>query len=147
VNAEIGRLGRTAIPMHRVVDTLDIARRKHPGAPASLDALCARYGIDTSDRTLHGALLDAKLLADVYIELTGGRQASLGLTNVSSPRASTGEGGKARQRPSPLSPRLSDNEKRAHAEFVAALGGTRAWARHVRGFDAATDQPPKPAND
>lgn len=74
INHELGRLGFPAIPMRRVVDTLQMAREKFPGSPASLDALCKRFEIDNSSRTLHGALLDAQLLADVYIELTGGRQ-------------------------------------------------------------------------
>ncbi|MBZ0228961.1 MAG: DNA polymerase III subunit epsilon, partial [Bauldia sp.] len=72
INAELGRLGRTAVPGARMVDTLMLARRKHPAGPNSLDALCARYQIDTSRRTFHGALLDAELLAEVYIELIGG---------------------------------------------------------------------------
>src|SRR5215218_1751279 len=80
LNAELGRIGRPALRMGRVVDTLSLARRKHPGAPASLDALCARYGIDNSRRTKHGALLDAELLSEVYIELIGGKQADLGLS-------------------------------------------------------------------
>ena len=77
VNAELGRIGRPRIGDERIVDTLMLARRKHPGSPASLDALMARYQIDASRRTLHGALLDAELLSEVYIELIGGRQAAL----------------------------------------------------------------------
>lgn len=80
INAELERLGRGRIAAERIVDTLVLARRKHPGASNSLDALCARYGVDTSRRTKHGALLDSELLADVYAELIGGRQAALGLT-------------------------------------------------------------------
>ena len=79
VNAEFARLGIPAVDPARVVDTLAIARRRHPMGPNSLDALCRRYGIDNSHRTRHGALLDAELLADVYIEMNGGRQAALGL--------------------------------------------------------------------
>src|SRR5918993_3548325 len=82
LNAEFARTGHPALDMVRVVDTLSLARRKHPGAPASLDALCARYGIDNSRRTKHGALLDAEILAEVYIELIGGKQADLGLAIV-----------------------------------------------------------------
>ena len=79
LNVELGRIGETAIPAHRAIDTVQIARKKFPGAPASLDALCKRFNIDNSNRTLHGALLDAQLLAEVYLELKGGRQAGLGL--------------------------------------------------------------------
>jgi DNA polymerase III subunit epsilon len=79
LNGELGRCGRPAVHMGRMVDTLTIARSRHPGAKHTLDALCVRYGIDLSARQLHGALLDAQLLAQVYVELTGGRQITLGL--------------------------------------------------------------------
>ena len=79
LNAELAALGRPPIAMDRVTDTLALARRKHPGAPASLDALCDRYRIDRSRRVSHGALLDAEILVEVYGELTGGRQRSLSL--------------------------------------------------------------------
>jgi DNA polymerase-3 subunit epsilon len=79
INVELERSGRIAVPAARAVDTVPMARRKFPGAPASLDALCKRFNIDNSIRTLHGALLDAQLLAEVYLELLGGRQAGLGL--------------------------------------------------------------------
>jgi DNA polymerase-3 subunit epsilon len=79
VNGELGRCGRPLLAMDRMIDTLAIARTRHPGAKHSLDAMCARYGIDLSGRALHGALLDAQLLAQVYVELTGGRQITLGL--------------------------------------------------------------------
>ena len=79
LNVELEKLGKVALPMVRAVDTVQIARKKFPGAPASLDALCKRFNIDNSSRTLHGALLDAQLLAEVYLELLGGRQAGLGL--------------------------------------------------------------------
>ena len=78
LNAELDKLGKPAIPLQRATDTVQVARRKFPGSPASLDALCKRFGIDNSNRTLHGALLDAQLLAEVYLELLGGRQAGLG---------------------------------------------------------------------
>lgn len=77
VNAELTRLGRPPLGDDRIIDTLMLARRKHPGSPASLDALMSRYQVDASRRTLHGALLDAELLSEVYIELIGGRQAAL----------------------------------------------------------------------
>ncbi|HVI98076.1 MAG TPA: DNA polymerase III subunit epsilon [Sphingomonas sp.] len=79
INGELGRCGRVTVAMERMVDTLAIARQRHPGAKHTLDALCTRYGIDRSHRVLHGALLDAQLLAQVYVELTGGRQIGLGL--------------------------------------------------------------------
>jgi DNA polymerase-3 subunit epsilon len=79
VNGELGRCGRPLLAMDRMIDTLAIARTRHPGAKHSLDAMCTRYGIDLSARSLHGALLDAQLLAQVYVELTGGRQITLGL--------------------------------------------------------------------
>jgi DNA polymerase-3 subunit epsilon len=80
INVELERAGKPTIPFARAVDTVAMARKKFPGAPASLDALCKRFNIDNSNRTLHGALLDAQLLADVYLELMGGRQAGLVLT-------------------------------------------------------------------
>jgi DNA polymerase-3 subunit epsilon len=79
MNGELDACGRTLLPVERIVDTLQIARAKHPGAKHTLDALCVRYGVDLSARELHGALLDAQLLAQVFIELTGGRQIALGL--------------------------------------------------------------------
>jgi DNA polymerase-3 subunit epsilon len=90
INAELKRAGRQNFPMDRVVDTLAMARRRFPGSPASLDALCSRFGIDNSRRTRHGALLDAELLADVYIELIGGRQASFGLAEAGQRHAPRG---------------------------------------------------------
>jgi DNA polymerase-3 subunit epsilon len=80
LNAELGWVNRPALPMHQAIDTLAIARRKFPGSPASLDALCRRFGIDNSSRTLHGALLDSEILAEVYLELVGGRQPDLVLS-------------------------------------------------------------------
>ena len=79
INAELAAVGHAAIPPRRVIDTVAMARKKFPGSPASLDALCRRFGIDNSNRTLHGALLDAQLLSEVYLELLGGRQHGLGL--------------------------------------------------------------------
>jgi DNA polymerase-3 subunit epsilon len=81
INGELGRCGRVTVAVDRMVDTLAIARTRHPGAKHTLDALCTRYGIDRSHRVLHGALLDAQLLAQVYVELTGGRQIGLGLVS------------------------------------------------------------------
>lgn len=126
LNAELALLGLPPIVADRVIDTLTLARRKFPGAANSLDALCARYGIDTSRRTKHGALLDAEILADVYAELSGGRQAHL----VFGERAgSAGDGGESflTQRPRPLAPRLSDEELTRHRAFVATLGAEPLW--------------------
>ena len=120
LNAELERIGRAPLPPDRAVDTLTLARRKFPGAPASLDALCKRFGIDRSMRTRHGALLDAELLTEVYLELIGGRQPALGLARSlpalaagSAPRAA-----RARERP-PHRP--TPEEAAAHAAFVATL--------------------------
>ena len=82
INMELAQCGITELPDERFIDTLQIARRRHPGSPNSLDALCARYNIDNSSRTLHGALLDSEILADVYVELIGGRQTMFALTSA-----------------------------------------------------------------
>ena len=127
LNAEFSRLGHPALPMTRCVNTLDLARRRFPGAQCSLDALCKRFSIDTSARTLHGALLDSELLAEVYLELLGGRQRGLGLA-VSSGHGSTGrEQWTVPPRPRPLAPRLTEAERAAHAAFVAELGPGALW--------------------
>jgi DNA polymerase-3 subunit epsilon len=130
LNAELGRIGRPPLAAQRVVDTLSLARRKHPYAANSLDALCARYGIDNARRTKHGALLDAELLAEVYIELLGGKQADLGLSPVGGRAAVAGPGlGPivVRTRPEPLPERLTDVERMAHLTFVATLGTAAIW--------------------
>lgn len=143
LNAELNRLGRQPISRDRVVDTLALARRKHPGTSNRLDDLMNRYGIDSSRRVKHGALLDAELLAEVYSELLGGRQASLiGLveaTTVSeAPRLVVETSTVARPRPAPLPPRLSAGELDAHAAFVASLGEKAFWLKY-------TDAPPAAA--
>jgi DNA polymerase-3 subunit epsilon len=141
LNAEFARLGRPAIDPDLVVDTLIMARRKHPGAPNNLDALCNRYGIDNSRRTKHGALLDAEILAEVYIELLGGRQTDLGLTlasqGASGARAAGGaaSSGAPRRREIPAASRLADAEREAHAAFVAKMGEKAVW-RDYLGEDA-----------
>ena len=132
INAELGRLQRAQVEHPRVIDTLSLARRKHPMGPNSLDALCRRYGIDNSRRTKHGALLDSELLAEVYIELIGGRQAALLLESVSDGYATTGSAQieiVIPPRPAPLTPRLSEPELLAHAAMVAELGATSIWAK------------------
>ncbi len=133
VNAELGRIGRLAIDPGLVVDTLALARRKHPMGPNSLVALCRRYGIDISRRTKHGALLDAELLAEVYIELIDGKQAALGLDTVfrgePARTAATTVDIVTRARPAPLAARLSADDRAAHARLVADLGEKALWAR------------------
>jgi DNA polymerase III subunit epsilon len=129
LNAELDRAGRPTIGYERAVDTLMLARRRHPGGPNSLDALCERYGIDNSRREKHGALLDAELLAEVYVELTGGRQARLTLVGSD---AQTASGGPARTaaRPEPLPPRLTAAERIAHGVLVASLGPDAIWLKY-----------------
>ena len=131
INAELGFLRLPAIPPERVVDTLHIARQKHPGTGNSLDALCRRYGIDNSRRTKHGALLDSELLAEVYLELIGGRQTALILEASVTKRATTVVAAQiAYQRPAPLPSRLTDEELSAHAAFVAGLGEQALWKQN-----------------
>ena len=130
LNAEFTRLGRAAFPSQRAICTLELARRKHAMASNSLDALCKRYGIDTSRRSKHGALLDAELLAGVYLELIGGRQASLTLAGAeTTARMAVHAAGVRHTRPQPLPPRLSAAEERAHAALVASLGETALWTK------------------
>lgn len=130
LNAEFGRLGLPPVDPGRVIDTLAIARRKHPMGPNSLDALCRRYGIDNSHRTRHGALLDSELLAEVYIELMGGKQAAFSLEVQAQSVAVVSETVVAtteRRRERPLAGRLSPAETQAHAELVAVLGSGAIW--------------------
>ncbi len=130
LNAELGWMGMPPIAWERAVDTLAIARSKFPGAPASLDALCRRFGIDNSTRTLHGALLDSEILAEVYLELIGGRQPGFGL-EVRSGTANTqaDEAWRPTPRPNPLPSRLTDAERAAHDEFIQKLGPDALWSR------------------
>lgn len=138
LNHEITRvegLADRVIAPGRAVDTLEIARRKHPFGPNSLDALCRRYNIDNSTRTLHGALLDCELLAEVYLELIGGRQPVLGLE----PQADADWQSRrepAVQRPEPLPPRLTDADIAAHAALVATLGPDALWRQYGVGVEA-----------
>jgi len=129
LNAELKLIAREALPMGRAVDTLLIARRKYPGAPASLDALCKRFGVDASERTLHGALLDAQLLAEVYLELVGGREPGLTLIeDDDSPAVQNGGAARRAPRTRPLTARITDDEQAAHAAFVERLGATALWS-------------------
>ncbi len=132
INAELGRLGMPAIAPSEVIDTLSLARRKHPMGPNSLDALCKRYGIDNSHRTKHGALLDSELLAEVYIEMIGGRQAALGLAGPGQTSADENDaaGAIVVGRPKPLAARVTETERQAHEAMVAKIGGKALWARY-----------------
>jgi DNA polymerase-3 subunit epsilon len=126
--AELERCKREALMRDRVIDTIALARRKHSAGPYSLDAMCARYGIDSSRRTKHGALLDAELLAEVYLELIGARQASLILLDT--PGGLNGKRAIAAQRPIALPVRITEADLAAHRDFVATLGETPLWRQY-----------------
>ena len=128
INAELDRLNLAPIARERLVDTLLLARRKHPGVSNRLDDLCSRYAIDNSHRTKHGALLDAELLAEVYVDLIGARQSSLILaTDTLEIRVSGSADMARRQRPLPLAPRLTESDREAHRAFIATLGDKPIW--------------------
>jgi DNA polymerase-3 subunit epsilon len=128
INAELDRLGRAPIARERLVDTLLLARRKHPGVSNRLDDLCSRYAIDNSHRTKHGALLDAELLAEVYIDLIGARQSQLILAAETREIRINGSGEMPRrQREVPLVPRITDADREAHRAFIATLGDKPIW--------------------
>lgn len=127
LNHELKRAGRVAIAFGRAIDTLGIARKRFPGAQNSLDALCKRFNIDNSGRVKHGALLDAELLAEVYLELMGGRQPTLVLDASIELARSTAIIAERRVRPRPLGSRLSDDERAEHDAFVATLGPEPLW--------------------
>ena len=131
LNAELGWVNRPLLPMDQSLDTLAIARRKFPGSPASLDALCRRFGIDNTNRTLHGALLDSEILAEVYLELIGGRQPGMELSAMTS-GSKSGDGGdewRPMRRADPLPPRISEEEAAAHAAFIDKLGDDALWKK------------------
>lgn len=132
LNAELKRAGQPVMPASRAVDTLEIARNQFPGAQNSLDALCRRFRIDNSGRTLHGALLDSELLAEVYLALRGGRQPGLVLEATGPGATGPGAQGAAPRgpRPRPLPPRLTAAEAEAHAAFVEKLGEKAVWRRY-----------------
>jgi DNA polymerase III subunit epsilon len=133
LNAELERAGRAAVNRERMVDTLVIARRKHPGGSNRLDDLCVRYAIDNSRRTKHGALLDAELLAEVYVELIGARQASLVLSQTAAvPAAVAGVAIVVRERAEPLAAAVTDEERAAHRRFIATLGDGAIWRDYVK---------------
>jgi DNA polymerase III subunit epsilon len=143
LNGELARLNLPLIDKNRCVDTLMIARKKFPGAPASLDALCRRFNVDRSTRELHGALIDSLLLAEVYLQLKGGRERRLSFldsteqdtqTTTAEPSVLETKSIKAsRQRPSPLAPRSTQEERDAHAAFVLSLGKEPVWKSLLAG--------------
>lgn len=130
LNAELGWAGLPLLPNAQALDTLKIARKKFPGSPASLDALCRRFGVDNSSREKHGALLDSEILAEVYLELIGGRQPDLVLANSGQSDGksdSMGEAWRPQARPNPLPSRLSEEERAAHNAFVDTMGDAAVW--------------------
>ena len=131
LNAELEWAKKPKLPMSQALDTLAIARRKFPGSPASLDALCRRFGIDNSAREKHGALLDSEILAEVYLELIGGRQPDFGL-DANRNNSITGQNTDAwrpRPRPKLLASRLTADETAAHDAFINELGDSAVWKR------------------
>ena len=132
INAELVLVGKTTLPTDIAIDTLGIARKKSPGSPASLDALCRRFNIDNSARTLHGALLDSEILAEVYLELIGGRQPDFGISDTyNTGKRKVDEERKVFNRPKPLKTRLTVKEQEAHTEFVQNLGASTMWNKLV----------------
>ncbi|MCE6961014.1 DNA polymerase III subunit epsilon [Cereibacter sphaeroides] len=132
LNFELARASFPTLPFDRALDTLALARQKFPGAPATLDALCRRFGVDNSAREKHGALLDSEILAEVYLELIGGRQPDFGLATTAHARSGNAEGEwRPRPRPNPLPPRITEAEAAAHAAFVAKLGDGAIWLKRV----------------
>lgn len=131
INMELERLKRAAIPRERLVDTLLLARRKHPGVSNRLDDLCSRYAINNSHRTLHGALLDAELLAEVYIDLIGARQSQLILADTRQSEILIEIDGPRRQRPEPLAPRVTEADREAHRAFIATMGEKALWKEYL----------------
>jgi DNA polymerase III subunit epsilon len=133
LNHELTLSGHATLPMSRAFDTVALARQKFPGSPASLDALCRRFGIDNSMREKHGALLDSEILAEVYLELIGGRQPDLTLNAVTPQQAVTrvDTTWRPKLRETPLPPRLTDAESAAHTSFIGKLGDTALWKKRL----------------
>lgn len=133
LNAELKAAGFPGLPYARATDTLMIARSKFPGSPASLDALCRRFGVDNSAREKHGALLDSEILAEVYLELIGGRQPDFGLSATTSSQPAAGavaaDDWRPRPRPVPLPSRLTEAESAAHQAFVGKMGDAALWLK------------------
>ena len=134
LNAELGWVNRPLLPKSQAIDTLAVARRKFPGSPASLDALCRRFGIDNSSRLLHGALLDSEILAEVYLELIGGRQPDLILSGPTSKKTISDTGAHEwmpTPRSTPLVSRLSVEEKVAHDKFISTFESDTIWPTKI----------------
>ncbi|WP_171233524.1 DNA polymerase III subunit epsilon [Ruegeria sp. HKCCA4812] len=129
LNAELKWMGAPLIPMEQALDTLAIARKRFPGSPASLDALCRRFNIDNSNRVLHGALLDSEILAEVYLELIGGRQPDFGLSTSASSVAGGSDDWRPAPRATPLPSRITEDERAAHDAFIEKLGENALWTR------------------
>ena len=128
INAELELANKSKLSGDIAIDTLSIARKKFPGSPASLDALCRRFNIDNSARTLHGALLDSEILAEVYLELIGGRQPDFGLSDINTnDNKKLEENRQTTKRPEPLKRRLTEEEEKAHSVFVKKLGENSVW--------------------
>jgi DNA polymerase-3 subunit epsilon len=130
LNFELKRLSHLELHPGRIIDTLALARRKHPGASCTLDALCDRYHLDRSRRIKHGALLDAELLAEIYSELLGGKQAKLDLSALGGLRTNQAAAASTARRIE-LAPRLTEAERQAHATFVESLGETALWKLYL----------------
>lgn len=131
LNHELGAVGLPKLPNAQALDTLAMARQKFPGSPSSLDALCRRFGVDNSGREKHGALLDSEILAEVYLELIGGRQPDFVLSTASNRSANEIDAAtewRPGPRPTPLPPRITEAEAEAHKAFVAKLGDAAIWA-------------------
>lgn len=130
INHHLGEMGAAAIPSTRVIDSLMVARKKFPGSPASLDALCKRFNIDNSARTLHGALLDSEILAEVYLELLGGRQTGLTL-DAADGGSGTGDltaiSTKEKKKREPRQFEIPADELEAHAKMVESMGEKAIW--------------------
>jgi DNA polymerase-3 subunit epsilon len=132
LNYELELLGRAQLPKERFIDTLILAREHRPGSPASLDAVCKRFNISIQDRVLHGALLDAQLLARAYLELRGGRERAFDFASSTSKAASIQARQTPRlQRPKPLASRISAEEEAAHASFIGGLGENAIWKKYA----------------
>ncbi|WP_034389170.1 DNA polymerase III subunit epsilon [Hellea balneolensis] len=132
INAELERAGFEAIANHRFTDTLQMAREKFPGSPASLDALCKRYGVSLASRDKHGAIIDSILLAEVYLQLKGGRMHKLGLEPEAAQAVESIFLPAARQRPSSLKPLLSEAEREQHKAFIDSMGDEMVWNKYWR---------------
>lgn len=132
INAELERNGFPAIPAERFTDTLQIAREKFPGSPASLDALCKRFGVSLSARDKHGAIIDSILLAEVYLQLKGGRMHTLALDADKNNGADSILVPVAKPRPKPLANLSTEEERAAHKAFVEKMGEDMVWNKYWR---------------